>query len=154
MPSEHGDPVTFAGNKFYTAPSMVTHSGPATVSTRPPLQPALVIIRPLATLRLQMESAVTLVLRFPGLLRPDNPLHKPILDLLAPQQSEAEDDLPAAELDDALAAQQAQPQAGVKPERPAVLAAPKSVQVDLTEDKENTTLDLIEGAAQVKRQRI
>ena len=133
---------------------MVTQSGPATVSSRPPLKSPLIYVRPLATLRLQMESAVTLVLRFPGLLRPDNPLHKPILDLVAPDLGDPGEDLPAAELrDEHHGPQQAQPQARIKPERPAVLPAPRIVQVDLTGDKENIALDLTGDEAPVKRQR-
>lgn len=42
----------------------------------------------LASMTLQMETAPTLMLRFPGLLQADDPAHKPILDMLAPEQDD------------------------------------------------------------------
>ena len=100
-------------------------------------------------LSLQMESAITLVLRFPGLLRPDNPSHKPILDLVCSDEDPA-DGPPAAEPEPAdvkPVVAQARQAAALKAEqvsgRVSGRAAPKVSHIDLTDE-----------GVQVKRQKV
>ena len=135
-----------AGKKFYNAPSMVAGSAPATASTMQLSTKRYVKYGPVAKLKLQMESAITLVLRFPGLLKPDNPLHKPILELVAPDADEGDE--PVAEQPEAAEVkpevQQVQPQAVIKPERAAARSVPKILHLDLTKDE----------PVKVKRQRV
>ena len=130
-----------AGKKFYNAPSMVSSSGPATASSMTLSSAIYVKYAKLARLQLSMQSAITLVLRFPGLLKPDNPVHKPILDLIAP---DADDDADAANTVDVKPVlTQARPSAALKLERQSARSAPRVCHIDLTDD-----------GAQVKRQRI
>ena len=117
---------------------MVAQSGPGTVSRSSWNAKRYAPAGHLARLALQMESAITLVLRFPGLLKPDNPLHKPILDLVAPDDSDDGDE-PVAEQPEVADVKpevpQGQQQAVVKPERPAARSTPKILHLDLTEDE-------------------
>ena len=122
---------------------MVAASGPATASNVKLSDSMYISYAQLARLSLQMESAITLVLRFPGLLRPDNPAHKPILDLVCSDE-DAADDPPAAEAADVKPlVPQARRIAAVKAERASGRAAPKVSHIDLTGDE-----------VQVKRQRV
>ena len=131
-----------AGKKFYTAPSMVASSGPAVASSVTLSNKAYIKIARLASLQLSMQSAITLVLRFPGLLRPDNPLHKPILDLVAPDADDDEADaVETADVKPVLT--HARPSAAPKLERQSARSAPRVCHIDLTDD-----------GAQVKRQRV
>ena len=139
-----------AGKKFYTAPSMVASSGPAVASSVTLSKKKYIKIAKLASLQLSMQSAITLVLRFPGLLRPDNPLHRPILDLIAPDPDD--DDVDAAADADAEAAESADvkpvptqscPSAALKLERQSGHSASRVSHIDLTDD-----------GPQVKRQRL
>ena len=141
-------PVSPAGKKFYTAPSMVAASGPATASSMTFSTTVYHNLAQAARLCLQMESAITLVLRFPGLLRPDNPSHKPILDLVCSDEDVANDP-PAAESEPAdvkpvvAQARPAAPKAERVSGRVSGRAAAKISHIDLTDD-----------GVQVKRQKV
>ena len=113
------------GKKFFMASSLVAK--PGSVQSCPPTK--LVTVKHksldlLASMMLQMETAPTLKLRFPGLLRADNPAHQPILDMLAPQQEDpvvAEEPAaaPMASLPAARAIIKPEVKPEVKPEGPA-----------------------------------
>ena len=130
-----------AGKKFYNAPSMIASSGPAVASSMTLSSAIYIRYAKLARLQLSMQSAITLVLRFPGLLKPDNPVHKPILDLIAPDADDEADTVETADVKPVLT--QARPSAALKLERQSARSAPRVCHIDLTDD-----------GAQVKRQRV
>lgn len=79
------------------APSLVTQMGAAkpvrTLQNTKVSHPTGATV---ADILLHLETAVTLTLRFPGLLRPDNAAHQPILQLLHSEERRSATEAPAA----------------------------------------------------------